>query len=101
VQVPFAYAIVLRSALHGAGDVRAVMVLTWICQWGLRLPLCYLLSGVDLPLPAALGGGVLENPSPVDWGLTGLWIGLCAEIALRSLIYTARFLGGKWMRARV
>jgi Na+-driven multidrug efflux pump len=101
VQVPFAYAIVLRSALHGAGDVRAVMVLTWICQWGLRLPLCYLLSGVDLPLPAFLGGGYLENPSPVDWGLPGLWIGLCSEIALRSLFYTGRFLGGKWMRARV
>lgn len=101
VQVPFAYAIVLRSALHGAGDVRAVMVLTWICQWGLRLPLCYLLSGVDLPLPEVFGGGVLENPSPVDWGLTGLWTGLCAEIALRSLFYTGRFLGGKWMRARV
>lgn len=100
-QVPFALSLVLRSAMHGAGDVRAVMVMTWISQWGLRLPLAYFFSGVDVPLPQWLGGGVLVNPSPFDLGLVGLWIGLCTEIVLRCLIYGWRFLSGKWLLARV
>lgn len=104
VQMPFAVALVMRSALHGAGDVRAVMVLTWISQWGLRLPLAYLLSGVDIPVPGWLGGApgrVIANPSPLDWGVTGLWVGLCCEIVIRAALYTARFLQGAWVRARV
>lgn len=101
VQVPFALSIVLRSAMHGAGDVRAVMVMTWISQWGLRLPLAYAISGVDVPLPQWLGGGVIDNPFPFDLGLPGLWIGLTAEIVIRALIYGWRFSSGKWLTARV
>lgn len=97
-QVPFALAIVFRSAMHGAGDVRAVMIMTWITQWGLRLPLAYALSGVDVPMP---GGGVIENPFPIHWGLPGLWIGLCAEIVIRSALFSWRFAGGRWLKARV
>ncbi len=103
-QIPFALAIVYRSAMHGAGDVRAVMVMTWITQWGMRLPLAYIFSGVDLPIPAFIAGkeGVLlNNPFPFDLGLKGLWIGLCVEIVLRCLIYGWRFSGGAWLRARV
>lgn len=100
-QVPFALAIVLRSVMHGAGDVRAVMWMTWVSQWGLRLPLAYILSGVDIPLPAFMGGGFFENPFPFDMGLTGLWVGLCLELTLRALIYGARFLHGGWLHARV
>lgn len=101
VQVPFALAIVLRSAMHGAGDVRAVMVMTWISTWGLRLPLAYAMSGVDIPLPHWLGGGALLNPFPFQLGLAGLWIGLCIEIVLRCAIYSVRFIQGGWMKARV
>lgn len=104
VQVPFAIAIVFRSALHGAGDVRAVMWMTWISQWGLRLPLAYALSGVNVPVPAWLSGRegvVIENPFPFDWGLPGLWIGLSLEICIRCAIYTGRLAGGRWARARV
>lgn len=71
-QLPFGLSIVLRSALHGAGDVKAVMLLTWLCQWGIRLPMAYAFSGVDIPLPAAFGGGVLDNPFPFDGGIKGL-----------------------------
>lgn len=105
VQVPFAYAIVLRSAMHGAGDVRAVMLMTWISQWGLRLPLAYAISGVRVPLPAFLANGesgtFLQNPFGEGYGLKGLWIGLCTEIVLRCGIYAWRFRHGGWLKAKV
>lgn len=106
-QGPFAVAIVLRSALHGAGDLRAVMILTWISQWGLRLPLAYAISGVDVPLPAWLWRGpdggpvVIDNPFPFDLGLSGLWIGLCIEIVIRAALFSLRFANGGWIKARV
>ncbi len=98
IQTPFAVTIVVRGALRGAGDVRVVMWLSWIATYAIRLPAAYLLSGVDIPLG---GGRFLENPSPVDWGLVGMWIALCGEVALRSLIFSARFVQGGWARARV
>lgn len=101
VQVPFAVAIVLRSALRGAGDVKVVMWLTWTTTYAARLPLAYALSGVDIPVPAWLGGGVIQNPFPFDGGLAGLWIGLCIELVLRGGVFTARFVQGGWVRLRV
>ena len=106
-QVPFALAIVYRSTMHGAGDVRAVMIMTWISTWGIRLPLSFLLSGVNIHVPHAIGdvlglqSMVIANPSPVAWGLPGLWIGLVAEIVLRAAIYRWRFAGRKWLQAKV
>jgi Na+-driven multidrug efflux pump len=98
VQVPFAVSLVLRGALRGAGDVKAAMVLTWVTTYLLRLPMVYMFSGVNLPLP---GGGIFENPFPWHWGLTGVWVGLCAEIVIRAALFWARFAQGKWARARV
>ena len=101
VQIPFAIGIVLRTAMRGAGDVRAVWYITWLTTYGARLPLVYLLSGVDIPLPEWMGGGVVTNPWPWDWGLTGLWIGLCIEVTIRGVAFVWRFLHGGWARARV
>ncbi|MCA3006403.1 MAG: MATE family efflux transporter [Planctomycetaceae bacterium] len=98
VQVPFALAIVFRSTMHGAGDVRAVMLMTWFSTWGLRLPLAYAISGVAIPLGE---GRFLPNPFGPGWGLPGLWVGLCTEIALRCIVYSARFAHGGWVKARV
>ncbi len=98
IQIPFAVSIVLRSALRGAGDVKAAMIITWIMTYGVRMPLAFLLSGVDMPLP---GGGKIENPFPYEWGLAGLWAGLSIEIVVRAIAFTWRFLQGKWKTARV
>ena len=97
-QAPFALAIVFRAAMRGAGDVKVVMMLTWIATYAIRLPAAYLISGVDIPLP---DGRVLENPSALDWGLEGLWIGLCGELVIRCLIFSVRFFLGGWTRVRV
>lgn len=103
VQIPFAIAIVVRGALRGAGDTKVVMCITWFAVWGVRLPLAWLGSGVDLPLPIV--DVVLPNPAPLrELGigpLWGLWIGLCAELALRPLFFIARYLHGKWVEIKV
>jgi Na+-driven multidrug efflux pump len=101
VQIPFAFAIVYRAAMRGAGDVKAAMALTWITTYGVRLPLCYALSGVDIALPAWLGGGTLVNPFPFEGGLVWLWAAMCAELVVRGVAFAARFFHGGWTRAQV
>jgi putative MATE family efflux protein len=109
VQVPFGISIVLRSAMRGAGDVRWVAGLTWLTTYGLRLPMAYAFSGVDITLPEWMGGSLITNPfdfaawTGLPWlaGLPGLWVGLCAELVLRGAIFLARFLHGGWATHRV
>jgi putative MATE family efflux protein len=99
VQIPFGVSIVLRSALRGAGDTRGAMWITWICTYFVRLPLAYLLSGVDIPLPGT--AQTIPNPSPLELGLQGLWMGLCLEIVVRCAIFTFRYARGNWRSMRV
>jgi len=103
VQIPFAVAIAFRAAMRGAGDVRFVMGLTWFTTYGLRLPAAFLLCGADLAIQTASGDIVtlIPNPSPWDFGLNGLWLGLCGEMVLRGCIFAARFFHGGWMRNKV
>lgn len=105
VQAPFAVAIVLRSALRGAGDTKAAMWITWISTYGIRLPLAWLCCGVDIPLPLWMGGGVIPNPAPLEplgvTGLEGFWVGLCLEVVLRGVLFTVVVLRGRWKTARV
>jgi len=97
VQAPFAIGLVLRTAMRGAGDTKVVMILTWISTYAIRLPLAWLLSGVDIPLG---NGVVIHNPGP-DWGLIGVWVGLCSELVVRALIFGGRFVQGGWRHIRV
>lgn len=97
VQVPFAMGMVLRSALRGAGDALVVTWITWFSTWGVRLPLAFFLSGVD----PVIMGRTFENPSPVDWGLTGIWLGLCLELVVRGALFTGRWMQGTWKTQRV
>ncbi len=97
VQAPFAIALVLRTAMRGAGDTKVVMWLTWTSTYAIRLPLAWLLSGVDIPL---WNGHSIPNPGP-DWGLVGVWVGLCVELIVRGLLFGARFVHGGWRRVRV
>jgi Na+-driven multidrug efflux pump len=98
VQIPFAIGMVLRSGMRGAGDVRTVMWITWITTYGVRLPLAYIFSGVDIPLG---GGRVFNNPFGYEPSLAGLWVGLCAEIVIRAVGFGWRFLQGGWAHHRV
>jgi Na+-driven multidrug efflux pump len=48
-----------------------------------------------------LGGGLLQNPFHDSPSLSLLWVGLCAEIVLRAVMFSARYLNGGWLRVRV
>jgi len=106
VQIPFAIGLVLRTAMRGAGDVRWALALTWISTYLVRLPLAFLLSGVDIIAPDGDGGvrTLLENPMPDDFfvsGLSGLWVALCTDLTIRGVLFTARFVQGGWAHQRV
>lgn len=102
IEAIFAISIVLRSALRGVGDTTTVMWITWITIWGIRMPLAWLGSGVSLPLP---GGGEIPNPAPLQalgvHPLIGFEIGLCAELLIRSALFSYVFFKGKWTKKKV
>ena len=83
VQVFFAITLVTRQGLRGVGDTRWTFVITTLSSYGVRLPLAWLLG------------------MHFEMGLTGVWIGLCGEIVLRSILFTGRFLHGGWTRIAV
>ncbi len=83
IQVFFAMAMVIRNGIRGAGDTTWVLIITIVSCYGLRLPLAWWF-GVELQM-----------------GLAGIWIGLCAELTVRGLLFMARFLHGGWTRVRV
>jgi putative MATE family efflux protein len=83
VQVLFATSIVLSQAMRGAGATRSTMLVSSFSTWCVRLPAAYLL-GVHL-----------------GWGLNGLWIALCGELALRGVLFGGQFLRGRWAKVSV
>ena len=78
-----AISIVLGSALRGAGDTRATLVITFIGIWLIRDAVGFLM-GIVFGL-----------------GLFGVWIGWIADFALRALLVYLRFRAGKWKTLRV
>ena len=110
IQIPFAIAMVTRSAMRGAGDSTAVMWITWITTYAVRLPLVYLLSGVEITLPLGWLGGLgfdvadsvtIQNPLGLEPSLWRVWLAMCIEIAVRGVLFFMRFSSGRWAEAKV
>jgi Na+-driven multidrug efflux pump len=83
IQVFFAMGLVVRQGLKGCGDAKGTFRITLVSTVLVRVPLAYL-CGVTL-----------------GWGLAGIWIGLCFELAVRGLLFLGRFMGGGWERVKV
>lgn len=83
VQVGFAFAMVLREAMRGAGDTRWAMFITWFGTYAVRVPLAHVVG------------------YQMGHGLVGVWLVLCGEIVFRSILYLGRFLHGGWRRMTV
>jgi putative MATE family efflux protein len=77
-EIGFAYAMVLLSAMQGAGDTVRPMWITFICLWGLRVPMTWLLV-----FPFALGPA-------------GAWMAMSVTQLLQGILGMAAFKQGRW-----
>ncbi|QNN24021.1 MATE family efflux transporter [Planctomycetales bacterium ZRK34] len=82
-QIGFATSMVLSGAMRGAGDTRMTMLLNFFSTYAVRLPLVWLV-GIHY-----------------DYGITGIWWVLSAELLFRGGIFLARFLQGGWAKVEV
>jgi Na+-driven multidrug efflux pump len=82
IQAGFAGAIIFGSALRGAGDTRAVMILNLASILVVRCGGVYALSYL--------------HPTLAD-----IWIILCSELVIRGGLLFYRFLTGRWIHAKV
>lgn len=80
---PFlAIVVVLSSGLRGAGDIRYVMLTSFVGIWGMRLLLTLVFGW--------LGFGALS-----------VWIAYTIDFSVRAFMYLHRFHKGKWMSIKV
>ncbi|UCD76138.1 MAG: hypothetical protein JSV91_04290, partial [Phycisphaerales bacterium] len=82
-QVFFAIMMVMRQGLRGVGDTTWTFILTTVASYGVRLP-------------AAWFFGIF-----LDLGIEGIWIGLCGEMVIRAVMFSARFFHGGWKARQI
>lgn len=74
------------AILKATSDVRYVMFSAVASMIVMRVGLCFLLTTDKIPgLP--------------QLGAMGYWIGMCADWVLRSVLFVARLISGRWKRA--
>lgn len=73
----------MPNALRAAGDVKFTMTVSIICMWAVRVTLSYILG---------LWAGM---------GVVGVWLAMCLEWTVRSVIFLLRFRGEKWYQHKV
>ncbi|QDU28383.1 Multidrug resistance protein MdtK [Anatilimnocola aggregata] len=87
---------VTSGALRGAGDTTWPFLTTLAGLICIRLPGAAWLGLSSIPLPFS----DLEIPG-FGWGAQGAWIAMVADVAVRSVLISARFAGGKWQHVNV
>jgi putative MATE family efflux protein len=91
-----AVVMVFSGALRGSGDTLWPLVFTFIGLVGVRIPGACLLAWGEITIP------YLEVTfSGFDLGVFGAWYAMVADVVLRSLLLTTRFVQGGWRRIRV
>lgn len=74
---------IISYGLRAAGDVKFSMIVSTITMWCCRVVLCVFLVRV------------------YHFGPMAVWIGMFADWAVRSVIFAARFLSGKWLPVHI
>ena len=69
--------------MRAAGDVKFSMIVSCTTMWLCRVSLCVFLCRV------------------MGFGPIAVWIGMFADWTVRAVIFTARFISGKWVEHRV
>jgi putative MATE family efflux protein len=73
----------LGSAMNGAGDTKPPMIAAFLANWGLKLPLCYVLA------------------IPLGYGINGVWIGMFVSIVVESVVMFVWYGRGTWKHKHV
>jgi MATE family, multidrug efflux pump len=73
----------LGSAMNGAGDTKPPMLVAFLANWPVKLPLCYVLA------------------LPLGHGIEGVWMGMFLSIVFESLVMFAWYRRGTWLRRSV
>jgi putative MATE family efflux protein len=87
---------IFLGALRGAGDTRWPLAFTFIGFIGVRIPLAYILAFPEFQLP--LFGWTIPG---AGWGVQGAWWAMVADVVLRSLLMSSRFVSGGWRKIEV
>jgi putative MATE family efflux protein len=83
IQIFFATYLVVSFALKGAGDTKMAMKLTYSSVFLVRVPAAYILA------------------FPMGWGLIGIWLALCGDLVVKSMLFAWRYFHGGWKRIEV
>jgi putative MATE family efflux protein len=73
----------LNSAMNGAGDTTPPMIISFVANWVVKLPLAYALA------------------LPLGYGVDGVWLGMFISIVFESLLMFAWYRRGTWKTHRV
>jgi Na+-driven multidrug efflux pump len=83
IQVFFAITMVVRQGLRGVGDTKWAFIITTVSSYAVRLPAAWYL-GVHL-----------------GYGIEGIWVALCGELVVRSILFSWRLFHGGWKKLQV
>ncbi len=105
---PFAVTVVLAGVLRGAGDTRCPLLISFFGFLFIRILLTYYLAFPEIYWNSATWR-ISVNPDAahdfvipgMNFGVAGAWIAMSADLWVRSILMSARFLYGKWKRLEV
>ena len=73
----------MPNILRSGGDSKYTMTVSMFSMWTFRIFLCYYFV------------------NSLHMGLLGVWCGMFVDWFFRSLLFTIRFINGKWMEHQV
>ncbi len=81
---PFlALAMVLSSALQGAGDTKTPMIISYITNWAIRLPVAYFFA------------------ISMKMGADGAWMSMTLSVAVMGILTALRYQSKAWLKTKV
>jgi Na+-driven multidrug efflux pump len=83
IEIMLAILNLCSSTLKAAGDIKYVMVTSFVGLWSFRVLLSFMLNKL------------------LGLGMTAVMIGICCDFSIRSVMYLYRMNNGKWKYLRV
>ncbi len=74
---------VLPASMRAAGDVRFAMIISVVSMWVFRIGAAYLFAEV------------------LEIGVLGIWIAMVCDWLFRAVVFSIRWLSGKWKEYRI